>query len=59
MTDVLFAFRRQHLGEPVATFGNAKLATPEVVAPAFVFFACSDADYISGQILAVDGGLTA
>jgi NAD(P)-dependent dehydrogenase (short-subunit alcohol dehydrogenase family) len=59
MTDVLFAFRRQHLGEPVATFGNAKLVTPEVVAPAFVFFACADADYISGQILAVDGGLTA
>jgi NAD(P)-dependent dehydrogenase (short-subunit alcohol dehydrogenase family) len=59
MTDVLFAFRRQHLGEPAATFGNAKLVTPEVVAPAFVFFACADADYISGQILAVDGGLTA
>ena len=59
MTDVLFAFRRQHLGEPVATFGNAKLVTPEVVAPAFVFFACADADYISGQILAVVGGLTA
>ena len=35
---VLFAFR-QHLGEPAATFGNTKLATPEVVAPAFVFFA--------------------
>jgi 3-oxoacyl-[acyl-carrier protein] reductase len=59
MTDVLFAFRRQHLGEPAATFGNAKLVTPEAVAPAFVFFACADADYISGQILAVDGGLTA
>ena len=59
MTDVLFAFRRQHLGEPAATFGNTKLVTPEAVAPAFVFFACADADYISGQILAVDGGLTA
>lgn len=59
MTDVLFAFRRQHLGETVGTFSNAKLVGPEAVAPAFVFFACSDADYISGQILAVDGGLTA
>jgi 3-oxoacyl-[acyl-carrier protein] reductase len=59
MTDVLFAFRREHLGETVGTFGNAKLVEPEAVAPAFVFFACADADYISGQILAVDGGLTA
>ncbi len=59
MTDALFAFRRQHLGETVGTFGNAKLVEPEAVAPAFVFFACADADYISGQILAVDGGLTA
>lgn len=59
MTDTLFAFRRQHLGDIVATFGNAKLVQPEAVAPAFVFFACADADYISGQILAVDGGLTA
>ena len=59
MTETLFAFRREHLGESVATFGNAKLVAPEAVAPAFVFFACADADYISGQILAVDGGLTA
>lgn len=59
MTDVLFAFRREHLGETVGTFGNAKVVEPEAVAPAFVFFACADADYISGQILAVDGGLTA
>lgn len=25
---------------------------PEVVAPAFVFFACSDSDYITGEVLA-------
>jgi 3-oxoacyl-[acyl-carrier protein] reductase len=59
MTDALFTFRREHLGETIGTFGGAKLVTPEAVAPAFVFFACADADYISGQILAVDGGLTA
>jgi NAD(P)-dependent dehydrogenase (short-subunit alcohol dehydrogenase family) len=29
---------------------------PEDVGPAFVFFACKDADYITGQVLAVDGG---
>jgi NAD(P)-dependent dehydrogenase (short-subunit alcohol dehydrogenase family) len=59
MTEALFAFRRQHLSEPVATFGQAKRAEPEAVAPAFVFFACADSDYITGQVLAVDGGLTA
>lgn len=59
MTEALFAFRRRHLSEAAATFSNTKLVGPEAVAPAFVFFACADADYISGQILAVDGGLTA
>jgi NAD(P)-dependent dehydrogenase (short-subunit alcohol dehydrogenase family) len=59
MTEALFAFRRQHLSEPVATFGQANRAEPEAVTPAFVFFACADSDYITGQVLAVDGGLTA
>lgn len=59
MTEALFAFRRQHLSEPVATFSGAKRAEVEAVTPAFVFFACADSDYITGQILAVDGGLTA
>jgi NAD(P)-dependent dehydrogenase (short-subunit alcohol dehydrogenase family) len=59
MTEVLFAFRQQHLSAPVATFANARLAAPEEVAPAFVFFACADSDYITGQVLAVDGGMTA
>jgi 3-oxoacyl-[acyl-carrier protein] reductase len=59
MTEALFAFRRQQLSEPVATFGQAARAAPEAVTPAFVFFACADSDYITGQVLAVDGGLTA
>jgi 3-oxoacyl-[acyl-carrier protein] reductase len=57
MTDALFAFRRQYL--PSAIAGQQPRASPEAVAPAFVFFASSDSDYITGQILAVDGGLTA
>src|SRR5262245_59132773 len=56
MTEVLFAFRRHHLGEAVAPSGQVKGA--EAVTPAFVFFACADSDYITGQVLAVDGGLT-
>jgi NAD(P)-dependent dehydrogenase (short-subunit alcohol dehydrogenase family) len=59
MTEALFTFRRRHLGEPAATFGQVKRAEPEAVAPAFVFFACADSDYVTGQVLAVDGGLTA
>ena len=59
MTEALVAFRRQHLSEPAATFAQTKRAQPEAVAPAFVFFACADSDYITGQVLAVDGGLTA
>lgn len=55
MTEALFAFRRQHLSEPVATVRQAKLPGPEAVTPAFVFFACADSDYITGQVLAVDG----
>jgi NAD(P)-dependent dehydrogenase (short-subunit alcohol dehydrogenase family) len=59
MTEALFAFRREHLNESVATFGQARRPEPDAVVPAFVFFACADSDYITGQVLAVDGGLTA
>src|SRR5215510_364683 len=40
MTEALFAFRRQHLSEAVATVGQVKRA--EAVTPAFVFFAGAD-----------------
>lgn len=59
MTEALFAFRREQSSEPAASGGQARLAEPEIVAPAFVFFACKDSDYITGQVLAVDGGVTA
>jgi len=35
------------------------LPSPEVVLPSFLFLASSDSDYISGQVLAADGGLLA
>lgn len=59
MTEALFAFRRQHLIDLTATFGNVKYANTDAVTPSFVFFASADSDYISGQVLAVDGGMTA
>ena len=58
MTDALVAFQRQSGSEPAPTVGAATRPGPEAVAPAFVFFACADSDYITGQVLAVDGGLT-
>jgi len=50
MTEILTAFRRQHLGEPP---GQHSFVSPEAVAPVFVFFASSDSDYVTGQILEV------
>jgi len=35
-----------------------RLAAPEEIAAAVAFFASSDADFITGQVLSVSGGLT-
>ena len=61
MTENLEAFRRKHLRETGEPSGRSKFkrAEPEIVAPAFVFFACADSNYITGQVLAVDDGRTA
>jgi len=49
MTEVLTSFRRQHLGElPAHGF-----VPPEALAFVFVFFASSDSDYVTGQVLEV------
>jgi NAD(P)-dependent dehydrogenase (short-subunit alcohol dehydrogenase family) len=37
---------------------NPKLGTPEDVAPLAVFLAGRGSDYITGQVIAVDGGFT-
>jgi 3-oxoacyl-[acyl-carrier protein] reductase len=41
----------------LARFPLGRYGEPEEIAPAFVFLACSDSDYITGQVLCVDGGL--
>ncbi|HZJ52114.1 MAG TPA: SDR family oxidoreductase, partial [Actinomycetota bacterium] len=41
----------------LARFALGRYGTPEEIAPAFVFLASKDSDYITGQVLCVDGGL--
>ena len=58
MTDSLMEVDNSTLAEraervPLGWFGQ-----PEDVTASFVFFACKDSDYITGQVLAVDGGST-
>jgi 3-oxoacyl-[acyl-carrier protein] reductase len=47
MTEAIATFRKDQ-----GTFQSQRAMPPEAVAPAFVFFACSDSDYITGQVLA-------
>ncbi len=50
MTEALTDFRREQLGIPRR---EREFISPDAIAPAFVFFASSDSDYVSGQLLEV------
>ena len=50
MTATLTDFRRVHLG--IARRERAYVA-PEAIAPAFIFFASAESDYVSGQLLEI------
>lgn len=41
----------------LARFALGRYGAPEEVAPAFVYFAADESNYVTGQVLAVDGGL--
>lgn len=41
----------------LARFALGRYGAPDEIAPAFVFLASSESDYITGQVLCVDGGL--
>ncbi len=58
MTDRLMEVDQSTLEQRATRVPLVWFGQPEDVAPAFVFFACKDADYITGQVLAVDGGST-
>jgi 3-oxoacyl-[acyl-carrier protein] reductase len=41
----------------LSRFALGRYGSPEEIAPSFVFLASSASDYITGQVLCVDGGL--
>jgi 3-oxoacyl-[acyl-carrier protein] reductase len=41
----------------LARFALGRYGAPEEIAPAFLFFASDESNYITGQVLCVDGGL--
>jgi 3-oxoacyl-[acyl-carrier protein] reductase len=58
MTDALAEYHASFVGEESAA-RLRNLPSPEAVLPSFLFLASSDSDYVSGQVLAADGGLLA
>jgi 3-oxoacyl-[acyl-carrier protein] reductase len=54
LTDVLSDEYRENA---IASTPMGRLGTPEDVARAVAFFVSEDADYITGQVLSVDGGM--
>jgi NAD(P)-dependent dehydrogenase (short-subunit alcohol dehydrogenase family) len=50
MTEELTNFRREHLG---IAGRDRPVVPPEAIAPAFLFFATSDSDLVSGQLIEV------
>ncbi|MDA0652669.1 MAG: SDR family oxidoreductase [Proteobacteria bacterium] len=53
MTDALVAYRQQQSNEPPGSLTRGGVVDPEAITPAFVFFASSDSDLITGQVLAL------
>lgn len=54
-TDMFRSIGEEHMAERIAGIGMGRMGTPEDVAKACVFLASGLSEYISGQILGVDG----
>jgi 3-oxoacyl-[acyl-carrier protein] reductase len=57
MIDTLGAYYEKSLGVRAAS-RITEVAPPQALVPSFLFFASSDSDYVTGQILSADGGST-
>jgi meso-butanediol dehydrogenase / (S,S)-butanediol dehydrogenase / diacetyl reductase len=57
----LAARDRKARGEPIAEFSagilRGRMATPEDIVPTAVFLAGPDSDYMTGQVIMIDGGM--
>ncbi len=58
MTEALDQYNRNRFG-PEAKPRFQGHPPPDVLAATFLFFASADSDYVTGQVLAADGGATA
>ena len=58
MTEALAEYRGRLFGEEAAATLKSH-PSPDVLAATFLFFAAGDSDYVTGQVLAADGGATA
>ncbi len=58
MTEALAEYRGKLFGEEAAAPLKSH-PSPDVLAATFLFFATGDSDYVTGQVLAADGGATA
>jgi len=58
MTEALARYQGKMFGEEAAARQRNR-APPDCLAPTFVFLASGDSDYVTGQVLAADGGATA
>ncbi len=57
-TPLLFAVPEKHLESFKRAIPFRRFGKPQEVADAILFFASSRSDYITGQVLSVNGGLT-
>ncbi len=57
MIDILGDYYEKIAGKAAAA-GIREVGSPDALVPSFLFFASSDSDYVTGQVLTADGGTT-